>query len=53
MGTTALNLSDWIIIILVSATILGISEIIKLMIRSEFKEQNRLKGKGGPVYKIE
>lgn len=53
MGTTALYLKDWIIILLVSSTVLGISELIKLMIRSEFKEQNRLRGKGGPTYKIE
>lgn len=53
MGTTAIYLKDWIIILLVSTTVLGISEIIKLMINSEFKEQNRLRGKGGSVYKIE
>jgi magnesium-transporting ATPase (P-type) len=53
MGTTALQLSDWIRVILVSSTVIGISEVIKLMIKSEFKEQNRLKGKGGPILKID
>ena len=53
MQTEALYLKDWIIILAVSSTVLIVSEVIKLMIKSEFEEQNRLRGRGGSVYKIE
>jgi Ca2+-transporting ATPase len=53
LGTQALYLKDWIIIIAVSISVLVINEVIKLMIKSEFEEQNRLRGHGGSVYKIE
>ncbi|MFP4567314.1 MAG: cation-translocating P-type ATPase [Candidatus Woesearchaeota archaeon] len=52
MGTQALYLKDWIVILAVSSTVIIISEIIKLMIKSEFEEQNRLRGSGAG-YKIE
>lgn len=53
LGTEALYLKDWVIITLVSLSVVVVSEIIKLMIKSEFEEQNRLRGKGGSVYKLE
>ena len=53
LGTEALYLKDWIIITAVSISVLAINEVIKLMIKSEFEEQNRLRGRGGSVYKIE
>ncbi|MCC7574262.1 HAD-IC family P-type ATPase [Candidatus Woesearchaeota archaeon] len=53
LGTEALLLKDWLIIIIVSMSVIAVSEVIKLMIKSEFEEQNRLRGKGGSIYKIE
>ncbi len=53
LGTEALYLKDWIIITLVSSSVLVVAELIKLMIKSEFEEQNRLRGKGGSVFKLE
>lgn len=53
LGTEALLLLDWVIIVFVSISVVVVSEIIKLMIKSEFEEQSRLRGKGGSVYKLE
>ncbi len=53
LGTEALYLKDWVIITIVSSTVVVVSELIKLMIKSEFEEQNRLRGRGGPVLKLE
>ncbi len=42
--TVPLSLIDWIIIITVSSTIVLFTEIIKLSIKAEFKEQRNLQG---------
>lgn len=42
--TVPLVVQDWLVIILVSSLVVFISEIIKLLIRSEFEEQSRLQG---------
>jgi P-type Ca2+ transporter type 2C len=53
LGTEALLLKDWIVILIVSSSVLGVCEVIKLMIKSEFEEQNRLRGKGGAIFQLE
>jgi len=42
--TVPLTLGEWGVIILVSSLVIGFSEVIKLLIKSEFKEQQNLKG---------
>lgn len=53
IGTEALFFKDWMIITLVSSSVLIISEIIKLMIKSEFEEQNRLRSKISSELRLE
>jgi Ca2+-transporting ATPase len=43
-GTIPLTSADWLIITLVSSSVVVISEVIKMLIRSEFEEQMSLKG---------
>jgi Ca2+-transporting ATPase len=43
-STVALTLQDWLIITAVSFTVVVFSELIKLSVRSEFKEQSNLQG---------
>ncbi|MGV8162043.1 MAG: cation-translocating P-type ATPase [Candidatus Nanoarchaeia archaeon] len=42
--TVPLEMLDWLAIVLVSGLVVAASEIIKLLIRSEFEEQGKLKG---------
>ncbi len=42
--TVALSVQDWLIILLVSSSVVFVSELIKLLIKSEFEEQSRLQG---------
>lgn len=42
--TVPLQLADWIAIIIVSGLVVLVSEIIKLLIKSEFEEQSKLRG---------
>ncbi|MFA6073281.1 MAG: HAD-IC family P-type ATPase [Candidatus Woesearchaeota archaeon] len=42
--TVPLGIFDWLAIFLVSGLVIAASEIIKLLIRSEFEEQGKLKG---------
>lgn len=43
-GTVPLSGLEWLIIVLLSSSVIWISEIIKMMIKSEFDEQMSLKG---------
>lgn len=42
--TVSLGMGEWIIVIIVSSLVLVVSEVIKLLIKSEFKEQMNLRG---------
>jgi Ca2+-transporting ATPase len=42
--TVPLDLADWIIILCVSSMVIVVSEVIKLLIKSEFEEQRSLQG---------
>ncbi len=42
--TTALNLKEWLTVIAVSSLVIVVAETIKALIKSEFKEQKKLKG---------
>jgi len=43
-STVALQFKDWAIIVLVASFVIFISELIKLLIKSEFEEQTKLQG---------
>ena len=42
--TVPLTLEDWLIILFISSLVVVFTEIVKLSIKSEFKEQSTLQG---------
>ena len=48
--TVPLSFMDWMLVLIVSSSVLIISELIKLSIKAEFKEQSNLSGK---IYSLE